>query len=53
MGSLDHLSGTKRLLSKEIQIFEYKFVQLGIFKNGGLLVSVEAKSVCIEKIMAE
>ncbi|KAH0702090.1 hypothetical protein KY285_016368 [Solanum tuberosum] len=50
IGSLAYLSVTKRLLAKEIQTLESKFVQLGISERGGLLASIEAKSTFIEKI---
>lgn len=47
MGSLAHLSGTKRLLSKEIKTLKSKFIQLGIYERDGLLASVDVKSIHI------
>ena len=49
MGSLAHLTGTKRLLAQKIQTLESMFVQLGISERGGLLASIEAKSMFIEE----
>lgn len=47
MGSLAHFSGTKQLLAKEIQTLEFKFVQFGVSERGGLLASIETKSIII------
>ena len=53
MGSLAHLTGTKRLLAQKIQTLESKFVQLGISESGGLLASVEGTYMFIEEIMSK
>ena len=50
MGSLAYLSVPKRPLGKEIQALESKFMQLGISERGGVLSSIEVKSMFIEVI---
>ena len=39
-------------LGKKIQALESKFMQLGIFKGGGLFGSIEAKSMFVVEIKA-
>ncbi|WMV47135.1 hypothetical protein MTR67_040520 [Solanum verrucosum] len=53
MGSLACLSVAKRPLSKEIQTLKSKFMQLGISKRGGVLVSIEVRTTFIEEIKAK
>ena len=53
LGSLDHLSVTKRLLARESQTLDFNFVQLGISEEGGLLSRIESKSIFIEEIKAK
>ncbi|WMV34339.1 hypothetical protein MTR67_027724 [Solanum verrucosum] len=53
MGSLACLSVTKRLLAKEIQNLESKFMQLGISERGGVLASIEVRVTLIEEIKAK
>ncbi|WMV09621.1 hypothetical protein MTR67_003006 [Solanum verrucosum] len=53
MGSLACLGVSKRPLSKEIQTLEYKFMQLGISKKGGVLAKIEIRPIFIEDIKAK
>lgn len=53
MGNLAYLSGTKHLLAKEIHTVESMFMQLGIYKRGGLLDSIETNFMFMEEIKAK
>lgn len=53
MGSLAYLSGTKHLLAKEIHTVESMFMQLGIYRRGGLLDSIETNFMFMEEIKAK
>ena len=50
---LAYLSLSKRPLGKEIQALESIFVKLGISKRGGVLASIEVKSLFMEDIKAK